>query len=332
MRIFNFPVKDASVYSEFTNRNTGLDEILEIGKSSSGNHVIRSLLQFSDFQAATEIPANANYELILYIANIQELNPQQRIEVCQVSQSWVEGTGYYYQSLIQVLNGVTWSHRYSGSYWPTGSQGGSILTEILTSSVVPGINEVKIDVTPFVREWVSGSTNNGVIVKFPDIDEFDTSNIGNIKFFSSQTHTIYRPTLVAKWDDALYITGSNPWPSSSLMVLPILKPSYKKNEIALVNLAVRERYPIKTFDNFVTRYDGTKYLPSSSYFSIIDDLSGTTIIPFSDESKISSSGNNSYFKFRIQNMYPLRYYRVLLKIVHDGLDEIFDTNTLFLVK
>ncbi|MBW3545719.1 MAG: hypothetical protein KY428_09015, partial [Bacteroidetes bacterium] len=117
-----------------------------------------------------------------------------------------------------------------------------------------------------------------------------------------------------------------------LNVTAMVNPSYLQGEVVRADVFVRERYPQKTFNTVHTRYGGDKHLPPTSYYSIVDTLSGTTIIPFSEESKISSEGDKNYFTFKIQNMHPLRYYRVLIKVVHDGQEEIFDNNTSFLVK
>lgn len=328
MRYFIFPQKDTTLYEEHPNRNTGFDEVLEVGKTNEGRDSVRFLIQFD---TPNNIPVDANYDLVLYISNAERVSRNQKLEVWPVSQSWDEGTGYFYQEVISNGDGATWSSSFSGSgFWNGGTVIGSTP---LTSSLPYPVADVSIDVTDIVHQWISGTiSNNGLLIKFPTEDEGDLTNKGNIKFFSYQTHTIFKPALVAKWDDQTYITGSQSWPTSSLFVKPIIEPVYRENELVRVELSVRERYPQKTFDNVFTRYDGNHYLPSSSYFSIVDDLSGTTIIPFSEESKISTDGNRSYFTFRVQNMYPLRYYRILVKVNHDGLEEVFDDNTVFLVK
>lgn len=331
MRIYNFPKMDASIYEEFNSRNTGLDEILEVGKTNDGRFSVRSLLQF-DLSTFTNIPPNAKFDLVMYVANAEKLNPSQTIELGQVSQSWMEGSGYFYQDQYQVIDGVTWIYRSSGSVWPIDDQGGSIYPATVTGSLNLENAQLTADVSDLVRTWISGSENNGILIRFPVNDENNLNNQGNIKFFSNQTHTIYKPALIAKWDDQVYLTGSFMWPTSSLLAIPSTKLSYRQGETARVAISVREQYPLKTFSNVGSKYTSVKYLPSSSYYSIVDELSGTVLIPFSEESKISVDGNQNYFVFKIQNMYPLRYYRVLLKVVHDGLEEIFDQNVTFMVK
>jgi len=55
MAVFKiFPIKDASLYSEFTNMNTGMDEILEISSFSKGTtkYVNRSLITFDNTEVS----------------------------------------------------------------------------------------------------------------------------------------------------------------------------------------------------------------------------------------------------------------------------------------
>lgn len=330
MRHFIFPRKDATIYKNDPNKNSGHDEIIEIGKTADGFYPIRSLLYFD---IPSNLPSSTNFELVLRIANSETLKVDQQIELWNVKQEWSEGSGYYYQELVSDSNGVTWNKNKPNESWESGSFGGSLVGPVISGSLSYPLDDITIDMTNYVKLWLSGSIeNNGILLKFPTFDENDVDNKGNIKIFSNNTHTIYRPTLVAKWDDQVYITGSNHWPVNNMKVNASVKPSYRVNEVVKVLVYTREAYPQKTFTNVLNRYSGNNYLPSSSYYSIIDDLSGTTIIPFSDSSKISVNGNENFFTFEVKNMYPLRYYRIMIKIEHDGIVEIFDNNTLFSVK
>lgn len=333
MRKFIFPTRDVSLYEQYPNRNTGLDEILEIGKTDEGRYAVRSLLYF---ELPDVIPTGSKFDLVCHVAYAERIKRAQEVEICQMSQSWEEGSGYYHQDLLNSEDGATWTQSNDTDSWNSGSGGEAFLGTSLTSSL-PLQNgfvsqDFTFDVTDIVDAWISGSENHGIAIKFPDVDESDTNNEGNIKIFSNQTHTIYKPSLVMKWDDQVYVTGSNAWPEKNLKVSAIVNPSYRQDELVRVDVHVREKYPQKTFATVLDRYSADRYLPDTSYYSIVDDLSGTVIIPFSDESKISSDGNYSYFSFYTQKMYPLRYYRILIKVVHDDVEEIFDNNTLFLVK
>src|SRR5574338_20225 len=329
MRLFYFPVQDASIYSSFVNRNSGLDEILEVGKVSSGSRAARALIQFDipsvSSSLGSTIPLSANYELKLYIAYADMLKSRQQVNVFPVSGTWEEGTGYFYQDLYQENDGVTWRERMSGSLWSTsGSEYYTIVSASATASVP--VEDFTFDVSDFVHGWLSGSlTDGGFIIKFPDADETTIRNKGIIKFFSKDTHTIFKPVLVVKWDDQSYFTGSLTVSTfSNLSVTPIPKYAYVINETARIDLAVRDKFVTKTVDTRYRAYSGDRYLPTSSYYSIIDVQSGHTIIPFSEESKVSCDASGSFVKFKVQNMYPLRYYTIRIKVNSNGETQIFD--------
>jgi hypothetical protein len=334
MRKVFFPIKDATIYSELTGRNTGLDEQIEVGKSLHGSKAVRALMQFdTDAIIAAGIPITATYDLILYTSFAENLKDTQGIEVSPLSQSWNAGTGKFYDDVIQENDGVTWLQRDSGSLWTT--PGGDILSAPTASIRLPKpMGDLTFDVTSLIRSWLSGSANNGVVVRFPSGSEANGTNLGLVRFFSAETKTIYRPSLIAKWNDQVYITGSlSAAPSDGLFVIPAtLKPIYNVGEVVRVDIAARAQYPLKTFSTATTAYTGNKYLPSSSYYSIVDDQAGTVIVPFSDSTLVSCDTSGNYIKFAIENMYTRRFYRVLIKVDSNGLSQIFDTAALFTVK
>jgi hypothetical protein len=338
MRLMTFPLQDATIYEEFPTRNTGLDEILEVGKTNDGLYRVRAMLKFdvtsvSASLATGAIPATAQFDLELSIANGESLVVGQVLDFLPISQSWVEGSGYFYQETIQSPDGTTWNSRSSGSSWSV--TGSATINSTLSTSLTNPLTDVRLDITQWVMSWVSGTLpNNGIEIQFGSGSEEQNDNWGNVKFFSKDTHTIYSPVLVTKWNDQTRSTGSlTPSPTTDLFVLPsTLKTTYRQNDVVRVNVAARKRYPVKTFTNQFSQYDGLNYLPSSSYFSVVDDLSGKTVIPFDDASRLSCDSEGNYFVFRVQNMYPQRYYRVLIKVEHNGQIDTFDNGYSFTVK
>jgi hypothetical protein len=343
MRQFFNIIQDASIYEEFTGRNTGHDEILEVGKSAEGTKAVRSLIQFdvntiSASLSAGLIPSNSLFELKMFVARADDLRIGQQIELSEVSRSWIEGSGYYYQNTnvpytasrdstagYTENDGVTWKNRQSGSLWSiTGSEFvASSSSGIIANPVV----DMTFNISSLVRAWVSGtSPNNGLVLKFPTTDELDDLNIGNIRFFSRQTHTVYAPTLAAKYNDQVYITGSISGSNTSqTLVTPRnLQPKYRKDDIVRVDLSVRDRYPLKTFNTMFSNYTGNQRLPQTSYFSIVDIQSNAVIIPFDDYSRIHCDGSGSYFNFHVQGMYPGRFYKVMVKVVDTLYTRTFD--------
>lgn len=357
MRQFIFPQKDASIYEEFPSRNTGLDEILEVGKSETGAYRVRSLI---NFPFPTGIPATAQYELKLYCANAVKMNRHQYVRVIMQSHVWEEGDGYYYQDRIQSVVGATWTDAASGSLWSvTGSVSFDPLSyytpsfysaffgQVQPSTSIqyrpdvsgtfeptPENKDFSIDVTQLVGQFISQSADPSFVIALTNDEELNHQIKTNIRFFSKDTHTIYRPVLIAKWDDQTFNTGTlTPLSATEIHVQPrSLQPVYHVGEIATVHLSVRAKYPTKTFATSSATYSGLSYLPSSSYFSVVDDFTNTEIIPFDNYSKISADANGSFVQFKIDAMYPLRYYRLRFKVVSaTGRVDIIDDRNLFTV-
>ena len=76
---------------------------------------------------------------------------------------------------------------------------------------------MRMDVTPIMNKWLDGTyPNNGFIVKRSgsfgntdtNTDEGSQDRLGNFKFFSRQTNTIYPPKLEVEWYDTKWNTGS----------------------------------------------------------------------------------------------------------------------------
>jgi len=337
MRKFYYPTKDASIYEEYPTRQTGMDEVLEVGKTSDGTHKIRSLIELDLEEISASIssgviPSSSQFEMKFFAAEATRLDSSQVVNLYPVSQSWLEGQGYFYQMIVEEGYGATWKYRDTGSLWSiTGS---SYIPEMGVSSS-KGVIDLSFDVTPLVLSWLSGSVPNyGGVLKFSNLDEAEHTNKGNYKLFSRQTHTVYSPMLVVKWDDSIYNTGSmEPIPDAGLTVYPSnLRPSYKVGEITRVNLVARASYPIKSFTKQFTNWEMTSYLPRTSYFSIVDVQSKEVIIPFDEYSKISMDSTGPFVRFEITHMYPHRYYTFMTKVLtNGGYEYVFDNNYIFMV-
>lgn len=339
MRQFFFPTQDVSLYEEFPNRQTGLDEILEVGKSDEGTYSKRSLILFdiaaiSSSMLNRTLPLSASFDLKLFVSRAEKLVYSQSVNIYPVSQSWKEGTGYFYHDSFEDTDGATWVYKETGSRWATS---GSSFISSTSSSVIVGnpIVDFQFDVTSIVRSWLSGTfPNYGLVAKFPTIDESNPANEGSVWFFSRNTHTVFLPTLIAKWDDSSRATGSMSASSdTNLSVYPTnLKPLYRQGEIVRVDVLARSTYPLKTTATVFTGWQDS-YLPTSSYYSIEDVQSKEVIIPFDDYSKLSVDSNGNFFKFRVEKMYPRRYYKVLFKVVTStGYQHVIDDNYTFSIK
>ena len=346
MRITLTASKDTTLYQAYLNNNAGLDEILEIGKvinvsepTSSTSYVsgsARTLLYF-DLPTTASVPETANYFLNLKLANASNVKRNQQIIVYQVSRSWDEGSGFFYQNIQNVNDGATWVKCTSAVSW--SSAGGDFLTgstsQSITLSSYP-LQDIRIDVTNIIRPFVSQSLQStfyGLALQLPTSDETDYTNEGNIKVFSTQTHTVHQPTLEIAWDNQIFSTGSlQTIPSLNVKIVPSnLRETYTKGDVDKINLVVRDQYPLRSFDSTL-RYKNKYYLPSSSYYSVVDVQSDTTIIPFDNYSKIDTNPTGSYLVLDTTPLYKGRFYKLKFKVVNGIYSRVVDTETLFKVE
>jgi len=286
-----------------------------VGKYASGS--ARIVLNI-DIPSENQYPTNSVYYLNLRIANAKNVTRYQQLNVYPVSRSWTEGSGYFYQDVKNMQDGVTWNVASPIVSWSlSGSDYVTTPSASYTFSRVP-IEDIKIDVTQIIRPVVSGSNEfawNGLIVKFPDTDEQLTTNTGNIKFFSSNTHTIFAPKLEVLYNNQTFITGSlKPISTGNISIIPKnLKTAYTVGEIDKVYLVVRDKFPDKRFDE-AQRYKTKYYLPSSSLYRIKDQVSGMTIHDFDQYSTINCDTSGSYILLDTTGFDVDRYYTIDLKI------------------
>lgn len=346
MRKYLIPTKDTTIYQAFENNNTGLDEILEIGKAINVGEVssstayasgsVRTLLYF-DLPTTASVPVTASYFLNLRLASATNIKRNQQILIYQVSRSWDEGSGVFYQNVKNVNDGATWKKATQITSW--SNAGGDLLTNATSQSIsltTYPLEDFRIDVTNIIQPIVSASvqsTFNGLALQFPISDEQDYINEGNIKIFSSQTHTIHQPTLEIVWDDQVFTTGSLlPIPSLNIKVAPNnLKQTYTKGDVDKVTFVVRDQFPLRSFDSTL-RYKNKYFLPESSYYSIVDAQSNTIIIPFDEYSKINTDESGSYIILDTSPLYVGRFYKIKIKVVNGQYTHVFNTDTLFKVE
>ena len=345
MKIFLTASKDTTIYQAYPTNNAGLDEILEIGKVVDTSLVepsyvtasARTLIYFS-LPTTASVSTGSNYYLNLKLANADNVKRNQQLLVYQVSRSWDEGSGYFYQNVQNVNDGATWQQCATSTSWSL--YGGDILTGSTSQSVTLSqypLGDLRIDVTNILRPIVSQSLQStfyGLAIQFPTADEIDNNNKGNIKVFSTQTHTIHQPTLEISWNSQAFSTGSLIAVPQSLNVKIVasnLKQVYSKGDVSKVNLVVRDEYPTKNFDS-VLRYKNKHYLPTSSYYSIVDVQSNTTVIEFDDASRVNTDPTGSYIILDTSPLYKGRFYTLRLKINSGDYVRTVDIDNIFKVE
>jgi len=204
--------------------------------SSASTESMRFLTQFpiADFstdRTAGTIPASGSVSFYLRLYNArhsQTLPKNFNLIISAVSRSWEEGTGLdmeNYTDLTYDETGANWENASSGVTWTTA--GGDYYTDSsssFTASFDDGTEDVELDITPLVEQWVNsagnvlGSKDNyGVIVKFPDAQESETRSYYTKKFFARGTEFWYkRPVLEARWDSSTKDDAGSFYLSSSL--------------------------------------------------------------------------------------------------------------------
>ncbi len=345
----------------------------EKGDTDNLYYPSRALLKFKDSELndvlANKVLNNFSASLKLYATEYsKDLPTSQTIELYPLSQSWNNGTQRYldrpYNNNV-ISNGASWLYRDNGttkSSWgtitanTTASLSGSLPVsggiwytgsgfESTQSIEIVNNFDLNFEITSQIEKisssifasqtYPTGIPNNGFIIKRED-DVFNNATTqGTLKYFSVDTHTIFSPTLIIKWDDSSYNTGSNHNAvlDSGKIQLNINnnKECYRTSEEYTFRLNTRKQYPTRTFTTS-SNYLNINYLTTASYYSIEDYTSKETIIPFDTEfTKLSADSEGMYFSLDMQGLQPERYYRLLIR--HDNNDGIviYDDDVFFKV-
>jgi len=135
-----FPEKDATIYSAYPAKNTGLDPILDVSTTNIPDNpqVSRFLVKFSSTEISNVIDdiisgsvTDATGSLLTeskdfqanlkcFIADVSGLSNNNTLEVFPIAEDWNMGTGKY-NNEPQVINGVGWTYRASSgsNAWTT---------------------------------------------------------------------------------------------------------------------------------------------------------------------------------------------------------------------
>jgi hypothetical protein len=202
-RIF-YSQQDATLYEAIPDSNTGLDEILEIGKriGTDGEtaQLTRSLIKF-DIAEINNIIAKYNvslsqckFVLQLYTTHAKNLPAEYTIEANVVGQTWLNGTGFENGNSVKT-DGVTWNNPQTGVSWISGSE------------------QVNI---PGTSLYIAGSGTGGNWLYQSGSATFNTSSFNSSYFFQPGLETTenfsYRPTDInmdVTEAIRLWISGSN---------------------------------------------------------------------------------------------------------------------------
>ena len=342
--------KDASIYLQQPNQNTGFDEILEISKIYYGNvkDISHTLIKFDTGYISKSISDGsiklADSTLILKETKSEEIPLEYTIYANPISGSWEMGMGTRFDNIT--TTGVTWNYREGDSKLEWLENNFETGTTASVNNGVGGVwyanyeasqtfnyqtADVNMDVKSILQTWMSGSIqNNGFILKYSNSNESDTQDYGILKFFSKETNTIYQPKIRIGWDDQSFLTSSLLELTEDDIKIGItnLKKEYKVGTEVKFKIFGRELYPLKTFTNIFS-YNTIKYLPQNTYYQIKDVNSDDVIIPFSDYSKVSCDSNGNYIKINFSNWEAGRTYKIEFKVNINGGIQYFDEDITF---
>jgi len=339
-----YPEKDTIIWSEpnlvGTYGNAGKDEILEIGtyKDVDLTHrVQRSIVQF-DTDSITEVlntKVNSLWtaSLHLSLAEAGELPQEYTIQAYPVTGSWITGIGKRDDQPINT-SGVSWKYKGAqdnpwstlGGDFDTGGASGS------NTKSVKSNHDLNINVTSIIDGYYSSSiTNDGIILKLEDSLENNTTSSINLKYFGSDTNTIFPPYLEFAWDDSTYSSTLTEL-STDIATVTIKnhKEKYADSDSIRFRLSARPKYPTRTFTTgsiYLTEYK----LPQESYWGIKDENSGEMIVDFNSNTKISADNTSSYFDVYMNSFQPERYYRLLVKTTLNNSTIVVDNKNIFKV-
>ena len=202
-RIF-YAEKDSTLYEASPYINTGIDEILEVGKrlGTDGASLLKSraLVKFDMSEVTNTLSKysadlnSCKFVLRLYTTHAKNLPAEYTIDANVAGQEWVNGTGFE-NSYPAVTDGVSWQYPLSGSNWISGSQNINI---------------------PGTSLYITGSGEGGSWLYQSGSGIFDTSSFNSSWFYQpglNQDEAFsYRPTDInMDVTDAikLWLSGSN---------------------------------------------------------------------------------------------------------------------------
>ena len=299
---------DTTLYEKYPNRNTGIDQLLELVKTNSGSMLqgnmqgntynTRMLINFNGPQL-TELSNSivdgsvgaVDRKFYLNLKNIYatDLPISYSLHAHPLSESWDMGQGHF-DDTPESRVGTAWNFRDSydlNTAWaetvdlPAEAQGGggSSVTEgggtwyKTSGSAVQSFNnsstDVRMDITNMVNLWLDNTiTNNGLILKQSLPDEASGKTALNLKFFSKETHTVYAPRLEVVWNDYNEYVSPASIVSSTANGGPIV---YFKN--------IEEKYPEGSRVRFqlgVRSKYPVKTYTTSSFYTTDGILTGTS--------------------------------------------------------
>ena len=240
----------ANLQTRGVSGNMGQSDILEVfsiyaqvSSSEEGysSELSRILIQFNTDAINTDrtagnIPASGsvNFFLKMYDAEHTQTTPKDyTLIVSAISQSWSEGLGLDMEEYSDedASNWLSASSDPGKQKWvdyaSVAKPGGSYITGsdanpteyLFTQSFDTGFENLEIDVSHLVEDWISGDLNNyGFGVRLTGSDESATNSYYTKMFFARGSQFFHkRPVIEARWDSSKKDNRGDFYLSSSLV-------------------------------------------------------------------------------------------------------------------
>lgn len=276
---------------------------------------------------------DASVWIRLWFANGQGLPKKYIIEAFPIKSEWKEGRGRL-ENQPANIEPSSWVKRTEIRDWD--NPGGDYKKVPRSSQTFNGDDP---DVYMDANEVFSDGVENGILIKRKDED---FGRFTQLKFFSSETRTIYVPHLLLGKDtyefkkrDAQPLTRDN-----FTVYVNNLKEKYIPSKKRF-KVSVEEKYKQRDFLGIRPTernygIENNKYLPERSLMWQIEDVnSGVVFFPFDERySAVSFNGREHYFDADLSNLFPKRDYKIVFKYEdpETGTETFFDNNQTFQVK
>lgn len=220
-----------------TGSNTGQADVSEVysiwgRQSTSSAEISRVLTQFdvdsidSDRTAGT-IPGagSVSFYLRLFNAETSQTVPKNFTLVAQaISKSWAEGDGLDLEN-YKDLGESNWISASSTTAWDTAGGDYHVLP-VFSQSFATGLEDLEIDITDLVEEWLAGTKENyGIGVRLTSSQEASSSanpdgaetSYYTKRFFARGTQYFFKkPVIEARWNSSTGDDRGDFYMSSSL--------------------------------------------------------------------------------------------------------------------
>ena len=302
------------------------DETVIVGKTvsssliSGGPYRKRAMFTFTGY---VETTGYTSAYLQVYESAARDLKKGQIIEVGFQSASIATGNKFVAgrgrrDSRPAVKEGSTWKYSDVSNNVEWTEQTASVkLDYIVTASA-----DIDLDVTTLLTEVGKTGEFRFLHLNYKSTHEDDAERRGEIEYYSSETHTIYEPTLiVASESVARCLSGKEDGDFSLdneyVLYHKNLKHTYQPDSTITFKFGARTLFQNSTYGTSSSDL-GNNYIPSASTYNFKDLKANELVLPKSMQPKLAIESNAA--GHIIENVptdlfYPYRKYQLVINVV-----------------